>query len=112
MKEKWKKWPREMGEKLKERVRKGRRGRREHRLLGVSYSVNGNRITWAERKLGATMQKRKTNLFRTFFLWSHLQHMEVPRPQVESEPQPQQRQMRAASLTYTTACGNRGSLTH
>ena len=31
-----------------------------------------------------------------------------PRPQ----PQPQSHQVRAASVTYTTACGNAGSLTH
>ena len=40
------------------------------------------------------------------------QHMEVPRLGVKSEPQPQQHRIRAASVTYTTAYGNIGSLTH
>ena len=42
------------------------------------------------------------------FLGLHRQHMEVPRLGVQSE----QRQIRAASATYTTAHGNTGSLTH
>ena len=53
-----------------------------------------------------------------FFLQLHMQHMEVPGPGVRSElqlqptPQPQQCQIWAASVTYATACGNAGSLTH
>ena len=54
-----------------------------------------------------------------FFLGLHPKHLEVPRLDVESElwplpaPQPQQCQIRVASLTYTTAHGNNaGSLTH
>ena len=48
-----------------------------------------------------------------FFLGLHLQHMEVPRLGVKSELQlPQQHQIRAASVTYTTAHSNAGSLTH
>ena len=52
-----------------------------------------------------------------FFLWPYLQHMEVPRLGVEPElqllltPQPGQHEIRAASVTYTAACGNAGSLT-
>ena len=41
-------------------------------------------------------------------------HMEVPRLGVELEPkpEPQQRGIRAASATYTTAHSNAESLTH
>ena len=52
------------------------------------------------------------------FLGPHPQHMESPRLGVESEPrcqptpQPQQRRIRASSVTYTTAHSNAGSLTH
>ena len=52
------------------------------------------------------------------FLGPHLQHMEVPRLGVESELQPpaytkaQQLQIQAASVTYTTAHSNSGSLPH
>ena len=52
------------------------------------------------------------------FLGLYLRHMEVPRLGVKSElfcqptPQPQQRQIQAASVTYTTAHDNAGSLTH
>ena len=51
--------------------------------------------------------------FFLFFFGLHL-HMEVPRLGVESEPQPQPQQcwIRAVSVTYTTAHGNAGSLTH
>ena len=49
------------------------------------------------------------------FLGLHPRHMEVPRRGVETEcscrPQPQQRQIRAASGTYITADGKAGSLT-
>ena len=44
--------------------------------------------------------------------------MEVPGPEIESELQllptlqPQEHQIQAAAATYTTACGNAGSLTH
>ena len=52
-----------------------------------------------------------------YLLGLHLQHLEVPRLGVKSElqlstPQPQQRGIRAASVTYTTARGHAGSLTH
>ena len=40
----------------------------------------------------------------------HLRHMEVPRLGVEWESQ--LHGIQAASATYTTACGNAGSLTH
>jgi len=52
------------------------------------------------------------------FLGPHLQHMEVPSLGGESElscqptPQPQQCNIQAASVTYTTAQGNAGSLAH
>ena len=49
------------------------------------------------------------------FLQPHLQHMEVPRLGVEQscscQPTPQ-RWIWATFVTYTTACGNDGSLTH
>ena len=54
----------------------------------------------------------KKKFFFAFFLRLNLQHMEVPRLGIESEPQPQPRQLRATSLTYTTAHSNTGSLTH
>ena len=55
-----------------------------------------------------------------FFLGPHPRHMEVPRPGVDQNqscncrpiPQPQQCRIRASSVTYTTAYGNAGSLTH
>ena len=52
------------------------------------------------------------------FLWSHLQHMEVPGQgsnrsySCQPTPQPQQCRNQAASVTYTAACGNAGSLTY
>ena len=52
------------------------------------------------------------------FLGLHLQHMEVRRWGVKLSyscqpmPQPQQHQISAASVTYATAYGNTGSLTH
>ena len=52
------------------------------------------------------------------FLGPHCQHMEVPRLGVESElccqpaPQPQPCRIWAAPVTYTTAHGDAGSLTH
>ena len=58
-------------------------------------------------------------LFGPFVFWGpQSRNMEVPRLGVESElhcrptPQPQQRELRAASVTYTTAHGNAGFLTH
>ena len=47
-------------------------------------------------------------------LGPHLWRMKVPKLGVESEPmpQPQQCQIRAESVTYTTAHGNARSLTH
>ena len=45
------------------------------------------------------------------FLGLHLWHMEVPRLGFEVELQPQQHQIQAPSVTYTTAHGNTGSLT-
>ena len=45
-------------------------------------------------------------LFYFCFLGLHLQHMDILRPQ------PQQRQIHAASVNYTTAHGNTGSLAH
>ena len=47
-------------------------------------------------------------IFFFAFLGQHPCHMEVPRP----TPQPQQCQILAASVTYTTSDGNAGSLTH
>ena len=53
-----------------------------------------------------------------FFLWPHMQHMEIPRLGVESElhcqplPQPQQHRIQAASVTYTSVYSNAGSLIH
>ena len=53
-----------------------------------------------------------------FFVQSHLRHMEAPRlglwPELKLRPmpQPQPRQIRAASVTYTVACRNTRSLTH
>ena len=52
------------------------------------------------------------------FLGSHLQHMEVPRLgsnrsySCRPTPQPQQCQIRAVSMTHSTAHGNARSLTH
>ena len=52
------------------------------------------------------------------FLGPHLWHMEVPRLvsswscSRQPRPQPWQHRIRAASVTYTTAHGNAGSLTH
>ena len=43
----------------------------------------------------------KIAFFSFFFLWLQLQHMKVPRDPIG-----------AAVETYTTACGNAGSLTH
>ena len=57
--------------------------------------------------------------FFFFFSGQHLRHMEVPRLGVQSKlkllvytPEPQQHQIRATSVTYTSAHGNAGSLTH
>ena len=56
--------------------------------------------------------------FLLFFLELHLWHMEVPKLGVELElqllvyGQPQQSGIQATSVTYTTARGNAGSLTH
>ena len=51
-----------------------------------------------------------------FILGLRLWHLEVSRLGVESELllrlQPQQHQIQVTSVTYTTACGNTGSLTH
>ena len=59
---------------------------------------------------------KQIQLISFFFLWPHLWHVEVLRLGVESElqptQQPQQRRIRAVSVTYTTARGNAGSLTH
>ena len=54
------------------------------------------------------------------FLGPHPRHMEVPRLGVESgcscwptpQPQPQPHRIHAASVSYTTAHGSAGSLTH
>ena len=52
-----------------------------------------------------------------FFLWLHLQHMEVSRLRVQTElqlrptPQPWQHQIWAASAAYAAACGNARSST-
>ena len=71
-----------------------------------------------------TFQKRKNRdgVFPFYFfflsLQLHLQHMEVPRPGVESEPQllaytiAPAMWIQTASVTYDTACGNAGPLTH
>ena len=68
--------------------------------------------------IGTDYFQNKYNVTIFFFLFflpllgPLLQHMEVPRLGVESEPQPQQRRIWAASATYTTAHSNTGSLTH
>ena len=52
------------------------------------------------------------------FLGPNPWHMEIPRPEVQLDcrcypiPQPQQHQIWATSVTYTTAHGNAGSSTH
>ena len=66
---------------------------------------------------------REANIFFFFFfffclLGPHPQHMEVPRLggelelQLAAYQQPQQRQIRAVSATYTKAHGNVTFLTH
>ena len=78
--------------------------------------------------IGSSSQSRSfqispfTELFVCFvflvFLPPHLRHREVPRLGVKLElqrvptPPSQQGQVRAASVTYPTACSNAGSLTH
>ena len=61
----------------------------------------------------------KEFLFVCFvFLGLHLQHMGVPRLEVNQScscqppPQPQQCHFQVTSVAYTTAHGNTGSLTH
>jgi len=57
-------------------------------------------------------------LIFSFFLWLHLQHMEVPKLGVKSElkvrptPRPQQLGIPGTSVSYAAPCGNGGSLTH
>ena len=55
-------------------------------------------------------------LFCCPFRATPVQHMEDPRLEAESsyscQPQPQPLQIQASSVTYTTAHGNTGSLTH
>ena len=56
--------------------------------------------------------------FLYFFLQTHSQHAEIHAPGVELEPelgpvlQPQQHGIQTILVTYATACGNTGSLTH
>ena len=50
--------------------------------------------------------------FFFFFLGPHPWHMEGPRLGVQLELQPQPLGIQATSVTYTTAPGNAGSLTH
>ena len=56
--------------------------------------------------------------FFFFFLGLHLQHMEVPglgvklKLQLRPTSQPRKHRIWASSATYTTACGNAGSLTY
>ena len=58
------------------------------------------------------------SFFFFFFLWPYLLPMEVPKPGVKLElqlkptAQPGQHWIRVASSTYTTVCGNAGSLIH
>ena len=69
------------------------------------------------RRLRPRSSLRKA-IFSSFLRGLHPLHMEVPRLEVKSElqlwpaPQPQQHQIRAESVTYITAHGNTGSLTH
>ena len=65
------------------------------------------------------MSKNKDTFFLwSFFIGSHLWHMEVPRLGLKSELQlpgyttPQQHHIQASSVTYTAAHGNARSLTH
>ena len=46
------------------------------------------------------------------FLGLHLRHMEVPMLGAEWELQPQQHQIRAVSVIYSTAHGDTGPLAH
>ena len=73
--------------------------------------------------LNSLVVKCNPSISSFFFFWSFLgplgRHMEVPRLGVENwscsrwpTPQPQQRRIRAASATYTTAHSNAGSFTH
>ena len=58
------------------------------------------------------------SFFFFFFFWLHLQHMLVPRLEVELElklrsiPQPWQHQIQATSVNYAAAFVKAGSLTH
>ena len=69
---------------------------------------------------GPLQVHQETDSFSSFFVFlgPHLRHMEVPKLGVQSScgcwptPQPQQHQIRDASVIYTTAQGNAGSLTH
>ena len=66
----------------------------------------------------STLKDFLTSSLFFFFLGPHPQHMEVPRLgwkrswSCQSMPQPQQHQIQIASVTYATAHGNIGSLTH
>ena len=81
-------------------------------LLGVTLAVSDLSTTWV------LIGKTDRPLFLSFFLGLHPRHREVPSLGVQSElqlrpmPQPQQRQIWAASVSYTTAHGNTGSLAH
>ena len=47
-----------------------------------------------------------------FFLWPHPRHMKVPWLQLKPMLKPEQHQISATSVTYTTAGGNAKCLTH
>ena len=71
-----------------------------------------------ERVVFKWRQSRMQAFVLFFFLWPHLWHMEVPGPKVQLElqqlrptPKPQQCQIQAASVTYTTAHGYMRPLT-
>ena len=71
-----------------------------HYLAIHDYTMNIQKLSW------------------TFVLGLHLQYMETTRLRsiwkysCQTTPQPQQHQIWAASVTYTTAYGNARSLTH
>ena len=93
----------------------------------MRLACKGIKLIWVSKEELNKENQEPTNLelhalyffsLLFFFLWLHLQHMEVPGSGVESKlqlrpmPQPWQHQIGITSVTYYAACRNIGSLTH
>ena len=81
--------------------------------MSITFSASLDYLSWViDSNPCGLLPFTLCAFFFFFFLELHPRHMKVPRLGVELEPQPQACQIRAVSVTFTTAHSNEGCLAH